>query len=82
LGDQTYPAETLQASVCRGLRLLLVRAVPTMARHRAWDEEAAAEEDEAAAAADAEDNDGGAGECSLCTVTFYANHAHNLTRSP
>ena len=21
-------------------------------------------------------------ECSLCTVTFYANHAHNLTRSP
>ena len=23
-----------------------------------------------------------AGECSLFTVTFYANHAHNLTRSP
>jgi ectoine hydroxylase-related dioxygenase (phytanoyl-CoA dioxygenase family) len=22
------------------------------------------------------------GECSLCTVTCYANHAHNLTRSP
>ena len=22
------------------------------------------------------------GECRLCTVTFYANHAHNLTRSP
>ena len=23
-----------------------------------------------------------AGECSLCTVTYYANRAHNLTRSP
>jgi hypothetical protein len=22
------------------------------------------------------------GESSFCTVTFYANHAHNLTRSP
>ena len=22
------------------------------------------------------------GECSLCTVTFYANLAHSLTRSP
>ena len=62
LGDKTYPPETLQASVCRGLRVLLVRAVPTMARHRAWDdEEGAAEEDEAAAAAGgADDNDGGA----------------------
>ena len=50
------------------------------------------EAEEAAAAAESgggavDDVDGGAtfsdeGECSLCTVTFYANLAHSLTRSP
>jgi hypothetical protein len=28
------------------------------------------------------DRDGGTVSCILCTVTFHANHAHNLTRSP
>ena len=32
--------------------------------------------------ASADANPGDAVSCLLCTVTFHANHAHNLTRSP
>jgi ribosomal RNA-processing protein 12 len=76
LGDKSYPAETLQASVCRGLRALIVRAAPRMAKHRAWNEEEEAEAGAAGGGAD-EDDDGGADVVTTKLLSTLGGAAHS-----
>ena len=93
LRSASFAGDLLSDAVGRGAaRARLVRAwyflhrgtLWRVARHRDGRRDVGGAEDPAAALDAALGSDRCCEEVSvlLCTVTFYANHAHNLTRSP